>query len=61
MKKCDRCNGSGEIGRRARGQRETPGPVPEDARGWYAFDCPDCGGVGTIGSPLDDNDDKEEE
>lgn len=29
---CKRCNGSGEIGKRVRGDRETPGPVPDDAR-----------------------------
>ena len=44
--KCERCNGSGEIGTRIRGTREAPGPVPEDARGWRASDCPDCGGTG---------------
>ena len=40
--KCERCNGSGEIGTRINGTREAPGPVPEDARGWRASECPDC-------------------
>ena len=45
---CDRCAGSGELGVRNRFScaYEAPGPVPEDARGWYAIDCPDCGGEG---------------
>ena len=44
--RCDRCNGSGEIGVRMGGTREAPGPVPEDARGWRASSCPSCGGEG---------------
>jgi hypothetical protein len=44
--KCERCNGSGEIGVRMRGSVEAPGPVPDDARGWRALNCPDCGGEG---------------
>ena len=27
---CTRCTGSGEIGRKCRGAREAPGPVPDD-------------------------------
>ena len=54
--KCERCNGSGEIGTRIRGTREAPGPVPEDVRGWTASDCPDCGGAGQIyGAEPDDD------
>lgn len=45
---CERCNGSGEIGVRTRGTREAPGPVPDDARDWYARTCPYCKGVGMI-------------
>jgi phage FluMu protein Com len=44
--RCTRCNGSGEIGKRTRGDREAPGPVPDDARGWVAITCPDCSGRG---------------
>lgn len=55
---CERCNGSGEIGRKCRGAREAPGPVPDDARGWYAATCPDCKGVGVfIGEEEDEEDD----
>ena len=57
--KCERCNGSGEIGTRIRGTREAPGPVPEDARGWRSSDCPDCGGEGKIyGAELDEDEDE---
>ena len=45
---CARCNGSGEIGKRERGDREAPGPVPDDARGWFSATCPDCHGMGEI-------------
>jgi DnaJ-class molecular chaperone len=46
--KCDRCNGSGEIGVSTRlgVMGEKPGPVPDDARGYFSRDCPDCGGEG---------------
>jgi hypothetical protein len=47
---CQRCNGSGEIGKRMRGTRETPGPVPDDARGWVALKCQDCNGRGETGA-----------
>jgi DnaJ-class molecular chaperone len=48
---CERCAGSGEIGRRNRwGSKEAPGPVPDDARGWVAVTCPDCHGEGVLGA-----------
>ena len=53
--KCQRCNGSGEIGRR--GMREAPGPVPGDACGWNAVACPDCRGTGVI---VTEDEDEEE-
>jgi DnaJ-class molecular chaperone len=53
---CKRCNGSGEIGRR--GQREAPGPVPEDARGWNSETCPDCRGTGMIEVEIEDDGDE---
>jgi hypothetical protein len=52
---CKRCNQSGEIGKRTRGEREAPGPVPDDARGWIAVTCPDCSGMGMI--EVDDDED----
>lgn len=54
---CERCNGSGEIGVRNRFtcSREVPGPVPDDARGWCALDCPDCHGDGTISADEPDD------
>lgn len=52
---CKRCNGSGEIGKKSRGEREAPGPVPDDARGWYSATCPDCRGTGMI--IIEDEDD----
>ena len=56
---CERCAGSGEIGRRDRwGGREAPGPVPDDARGWVALTCPDCHGEGVLG--VDDEHENEE-
>ena len=45
---CERCHGSGEIGRRTHGSKEAPGPVPDDARCWYSATCPDCKGTGVI-------------
>ena len=56
MLKCERCNGSGEIGTKTRGAREAPGPVPEDARGWIAIVCPDCRGKGEIEQEEPDDD-----
>jgi DnaJ-class molecular chaperone len=56
---CPRCNGSGEIGRRMRGTKEAPGPVPEDARGWMALQCPDCHGSGVIAVDLNDDADED--
>jgi len=56
--KCDRCNGSGEIGKRTRGEREAPGPVPDDARGWFAVTCPDCKGVGVFVGEEEDEDEE---
>lgn len=56
--KCERCNGSGEIGRRSRGMREAPGPVTDDARGWVALTCPDCNGAGEFIRDEDDADDE---
>jgi DnaJ-class molecular chaperone len=55
---CERCHGSGEIGVKMRGSRETPGPVPDDARGWVAMTCPDCRGKGEIrlDDPEEDDD-----
>jgi hypothetical protein len=52
---CKRCNQSGEIGVKASGTREAPGPVPEDARGWISATCPDCHGMGMI--EVDDDED----
>ncbi len=54
---CERCAGSGEIGRRQRGSKEAPGPVPDDARGWVALTCPDCHGEGVLG--VDDEPENE--
>jgi DnaJ-class molecular chaperone len=53
---CRRCNGTGEIGKRTRGEREAPGPVPDDARGWYSATCPDCHGTGVIVGEEEDED-----
>ena len=60
-RKCERCNGSGEIGVKTRGAREAPGPVPDDARDWNARACPDCGGTGEIEQEETDNADADEE
>lgn len=54
---CKRCNGSGEIG--VRGQREAPGPVPDDARGWNAYECPDCRGRGEFDADEEELEDAE--
>ena len=44
---CERCNGSGIIGLRARtGTYVAPGPVPEDARGFIEATCDVCRGSG---------------
>jgi DnaJ-class molecular chaperone len=51
---CTRCNGSGEIGKRTRGEREAPGPVPDDARGWIVLTCPDCKGMGAYEIGLEE-------
>ena len=55
QQKCVRCNGSGEIGKR--GEREAPGPVPDDARAWAALGCPDCNGAGVFFVEDEDHDD----
>ena len=52
MTTCCRCEGSGEIGvKTSLHQGERPGPVPDDARGWFGVRCPDCNGSGIIGKP----------
>ncbi len=56
---CKRCDGSGEIGiSSADIRREKPGPVPDDARGWAAFTCPDCRGMGMIEVEIEDDGDE---
>ena len=64
MANCDRCNGSGELGVRNRfcSSAEVPGPVPEDARRWYAIDCPSCHGTGEVSDPWprDEGDEDDE-
>ncbi len=59
---CERCRGSGTIGVRSlTGRGETPGPVPEEARGWRELDCPDCHGKGeyVIDDDEEETDDDE--
>jgi DnaJ-class molecular chaperone len=46
-RECERCNGSGLIGLRARtGTYVAPGPIPEDARGVFETICDVCRGSG---------------
>ena len=54
MRKCERCNGSGEIGVRIVSGREVPGPVPEDSNKYVSAACPDCGEIGYLYEEGDD-------
>ena len=49
-KKCERCNGTGEIGRRTTFPLSYigPGPVPEDATNAFAAKCDECDGRGYV-------------
>jgi hypothetical protein len=44
---CERCKGSGITGHRLSGTYVGPGPVPEDARGFYEARCEECRGSGS--------------